>query len=73
MKTLPLSVFHPGSVESRNLRFASTTRLQYIRRYSFSNVPGVGSRLAQKAVMNRARSGTVFRCLISSYSLEVMR
>ena len=44
-----------------------------MRRNSFSNAPGVGSRLAQNSLMNRASSGTDLRARTASSSLYDMQ
>src|SRR5262249_28387661 len=71
----PRSVVHPGPDPSWNCALASSTRLAKSVWYSFSGVPGVGSRRAQKSAIAFARSSSVFRALkaLSSSGVRTSR
>src|SRR2546425_3788830 len=71
-KTRPMSVRHPGSVCDENLLSASSTFLQKIASYSFSGVPGVGSRRSQNDLAKATRSSSVRSFFHSFSSSSVM-
>ena len=68
----PMSVRQPGSVIDLNVLSASSTFFQKMASYSFSGVPGVGSRLSQKAFTKAARSSSVRSFFHSFSSSSVM-
>src|SRR5438093_12605914 len=71
-KTRPMSVIHPEFAFEVKLLSASSTFFQNIASYSFSGVPGVGSRFSQNDLAKAARSSSVCSFFQSFSSSSVM-
>src|SRR6266571_2212770 len=71
-KTRPMSVIQPEFADEVKFLSASSTLFQKIASYSFSGVPGVGSRFSQNVLAKAARSSSVCSFFQSFSSSSVM-